>query len=91
MVLKNVSCPYPDYYHDTMRCCICGEYSRDCKCSQLDAINHITRYHINDPNCGIDGHPTVLKMIMSGMPAPTAVCRNCGMTPEFVTLGGSSV
>lgn len=43
-----------------------------------DVMNYYVRFLIKD-DCATEGHPTVIRLIVRGLPLPTVPCRHCGI------------
>ena len=86
---SKASCKFPFFYESQTRCCICSEKVATCPCTPQDAMDHFMACHIND-KCEAHGHPSILQMMIIGMPAPNKPCRNCGETPETSKIYSST-
>ena len=52
-------------------------------------MDHFMACHIND-KCEAHGHPSILQMMIIGMPAPNKPCRNCREMPETSKMYSST-
>ena len=86
---SSTACQHPFFYESQTRCCICSEKVATCPCTPQDAMDHFMACHIND-KCEVHGHPSILQMMIIGMPAPNKPCRNCGETPETSKMHSST-
>ena len=78
---SRASCKFPFFYESETKCCICSrKIATTCQCTPQDAMDHFMACHIND-KCEANGHPSILQMMIIGMPAPNKPCRNCGKVP----------